>query len=168
MGRFTLQYITVLVMLILFIKNTQHKVPVYGCKQLLTKYSATSFPCHFFIHVHYSIDLNGSSFLQWSNLLPDRDTSRYDVTTGDCLVPLNFESDNINDIKFNVSGTDDLVWASKNADTFCGSHGWGQDGRGDIDAFTIEWKTGKGWFAPEMEIKEIPDTSSAFLKLVSG
>ena len=46
----------------------------------------------------------------------------------------------------------------------------------DRDRFMIEWKTGKGWFAPEMEIKDIPDveikdipgSSSAFLRLGSG
>ena len=75
---------------------------------------------------------------------------------------LTFESDNINDIKFNVSGTDDLIWDAKYSKMFCCSHGRGKYGRGDRDVFTIEWKTEKGCFAPGMEIREIPDASSDF------
>lgn len=36
-------------------------------------------------------------------------------------------------------------------DIFCGSHGRGQDGRGDRDAFMVEWATGKAWFPVEPE-----------------
>ena len=39
-----------------------------------------------------------------------------------------------------------MIWAGNLKDSFCGSHGRGQDGRGDRDRFTVEWKTGKAWF----------------------
>lgn len=50
-----------------------------------------------------------------------------------------------------MNGTSDLVWAGNPKDSFCGSHGRGQEGRGDRDRFMVEWKTGKAWFGPEME-----------------
>ena len=100
-----------------------------------------------FLFIYSSIDLSGAAFRHWSDPLPDRDTSSYKVTTqGDCFTALTFTTDNINDIKFNVDGTDDMIWAGNLKDSFCGSHGRGQDGRGDRDRFTVEWKTGKAWF----------------------
>ena len=41
-------------------------------------------------------------------------------------------------------------------------------GRGDRDVFKIEYKTDTFWFAHGMEIRKIPDVSSAFSRLGSG
>ena len=95
----------------------------------------------------HSIDLEGSAFRHWHEPLPDRDTSSYVVATDEdeCFTSLSFKTDNINDIPFNVDA-DDLIWAGNLQDTFCGSHGRGQEGRGDRDRFKVEWRTGRAWF----------------------
>jgi len=102
----------------------------------------------------YVIDLYGSSFRHWSDPLPGRDTSTYAVQETECFTALTFETNNINNIKFNISGTDDMIWAGNKVDSFCGSHGRGQDGRGDRDRFVVEWKTGKAWYPEEVEEEE--------------
>merc|ERR1712183_101535 len=103
----------------------------------------------------YVINVNQSSFRHWSDPLPGRDTSSYAVHSTECFTALTFNTNNINDIKFNVDGTDDLIWAANNKDTFCSSHGRGQDGRGDRDRFIIEWKTGKAWYPEEADKEEV-------------
>merc|ERR1712183_418453 len=107
----------------------------------------------------YVINVNQSSFGHWSDPLPGRDTSSYAVHSTECFTALTFNTNNINDIKFNVDGTDDLIWAANNKDTFCSSHGRGQDGRGDRDRFIIEWKTGKAWYPEEADKEEVAVTN---------
>lgn len=109
----------------------------------------------------YTISLSDSSFRHWSDPIEGRDTSSYKVESTPCFTSLTFATSNINDIPFNVTGADKLIWAANNMDTFCGSHGRGQDGRGDRDAFMVEWKTGKAWFPVEPEEEEIPLSDSS-------
>jgi len=102
--------------------------------------------------LEYEIDHNGSSFRHWSDPLSARDTSSYSHESTECFTSLSFKTDNINDNPLvNATGMGDLVWAGNPKDYFCGSHGRGQDGRGDRDRFAVDWKTGKGWFPAELE-----------------
>jgi hypothetical protein len=95
----------------------------------------------------YVISNDASAFRHWSEPVAGRDLSRYHVSTTDCFTALTFKTDNINDIKFNTSGIDALLWAGNGQNSFVEYHGRGQDGgAGDRDAFFIEWKTGKAWF----------------------
>ena len=50
-----------------------------------------------------------------------------------------------------------MIWAGNLKDSFCGAHGRGQDGSGDRDRFTVEWKAGKAWFPapPSLEPESI-------------
>eukprot|EP00588_Corethron_pennatum_P008873 CAMPEP_0194275272 /NCGR_PEP_ID=MMETSP0169-20130528/8158_1 /TAXON_ID=218684 /ORGANISM="Corethron pennatum, Strain L29A3" /LENGTH=766 /DNA_ID=CAMNT_0039018695 /DNA_START=35 /DNA_END=2332 /DNA_ORIENTATION=+ len=97
----------------------------------------------------YVIDESGSSFRHWPIPIPNRDTSTYEVESTECFTALTFKTNNINDIKFNVTGMDTLLWGSNNQDTFAGYHGRGalqEDGTraGDRDTFYINWVTGEG------------------------
>jgi len=104
------------------------------------------------IHEH------GSSFRHWTDPLPGRDMSSYKIETTSCFTAISWNTDNINDIKFNTGGTDDLIWAGNLQDSFCGYHGRGdEEGPGDRDRFIVEWATGRAWFLIEMEQVAVDD-----------
>jgi len=109
----------------------------------------------------YVIDLYGSSFRHWKDPIEGRDTSTYKVESTPCFTSLTFTTGDINYIPFNLEGSDKMIWAANNDDTYCGSHGRGQDGRGDRDAFMVEWKTGKAWFPVEIEEEENVEESDS-------
>lgn len=89
-------------------------------------------------HIHPS----GSSFRHWASPLEGRDTSSYSVETTDCFTAISFETDSISDQYFNVTGTDELIWAANSEDFFAGHHG-----KTDRAKFTINWVTGEGKIA---------------------
>jgi len=116
----------------------------------------------------YVIHLDGSSFRHWSDPLQGRDVSSYNVASNECFTALTFNTESINDIKFNISGTDGLLWGANKRDNFVGYHGRGGEGpsrgAGDRDVFNVEWNTGKAWFPPpavedEDEEETIPSSS---------
>ena len=97
----------------------------------------------------YVIDPVGSAFRHWQtpvNLVnpspPTTATTRstspksYQVESTDCFTALSFETSSINDIPFNLTGTDNLMWAANTKDFYAGYH----TARGRM---TLEWSTGK-------------------------
>lgn len=107
--------------------------------------------------LEYQIDFEESRFRHWSEPIADRDTTTYDVTSNDCFTAMTFTTDSINDIKFNLTGTDRMVWAANGQNLYCEYHGRGRDtDAGDRDHFVVEWGTGKAWFssAETMEVVE--------------
>lgn len=85
----------------------------------------------------YIIDHQGSSFRHWKT--PVTVEGRFidaNVTHDDCFTSLSFKMDGIHDQLFNVSGTDDLVWAANGVDFYAGHHGRNRA------RFNVEWRTG--------------------------
>lgn len=127
----------------------------------------------------YVINLKGSAFRHWSEPLEGRDLSGYDFESNECFTALTFKTKNINNIKFNTDGTDDLVWSANGQDSFCGYHGRGGEGQaGDRDRFAVEWKTGKVYFplaeeyqdeAPIiLKSKEVSGGNAMMVSLMTG
>lgn len=65
------------------------------------------------------------------------DPNSYGVQEYNCYTSMTFNTAGIHNKPFNVSGTDELIWAANGMDIFAGYHG---PARG---VFNIEWKTGK-------------------------
>jgi len=101
----------------------------------------------------YHIDPDGSSFRHWSEptgMLNDDDDDDdgqkpANVIVTDCFTAMTFETNSINGKAFNVSGTDDVIWAGNSMDYHAGYHG-----RGNRARFIVNWKTGEGeyWEKP--------------------
>jgi len=94
----------------------------------------------------YQISPDGSSFRHWSEPTTGTTTATkngntMNVIVSDCFTALTFQTDNINGKYFNVSGTDDLMWAGNSQDYHVGYHGRGHRAR-----FYINWMTGEGSF----------------------
>lgn len=89
------------------------------------------------VHEHL-IHSDESSFRHWQD--PIRTNPSATVETTECFTVLNFETDNINGIAFNVTGTDELIWAGNGVDHFMGYH------LRNRARFTVHWNTGKAYF----------------------
>jgi hypothetical protein len=88
----------------------------------------------------YVIDDSLSGFRHWSQPIPDRNTTSYDVSSTDCFTALTFKTDSINSLGFNITGIDRMIWGANGKDNYVEYHGRDQRNR-----FNIEWSTGKAW-----------------------
>ena len=87
----------------------------------------------------YIIDHQQSSFRHWKT--PVTAEGRFldaNVTHDECFTALSFRMDGIHDTLFNVSSTDDLVWAANGVDFYAGHHGRNRA------RFNVDWQTGTG------------------------
>ena len=67
------------------------------------------------------------------------------VTNTSCFTSLEFETDNINGLKFNTTGTDTLIWGANGDDTYVGYHVRNRA------KFVLDWETGKANFGDALE-----------------
>lgn len=88
----------------------------------------------------YVISDSFSRFRHWSQPIPDRNTTSYDVSSTDCFTALTFKTDSINSLGFNITGIDRMLWGANGKDNYVEYHGRDQRNR-----FNIEWSTGKAW-----------------------
>jgi hypothetical protein len=96
----------------------------------------------------YVIDPEDSAFRHWQTPVssvddnPSTSVSRsgnlssYTVESTDCFTVLSFDTSHIHNVPFNVTGTDNLIWAVNTKDYFVSYH----TARG---RFSIEWPTAK-------------------------
>lgn len=93
----------------------------------------------------YQISNGGSAFRHWdkpTGELDGTDTSEASVVVvTDCFTSMEFVTDNINGETFNVSGTNEMIWAGNSEDYYVGYHG-----RGNRARFTLNWMNGTGYF----------------------
>ena len=87
----------------------------------------------------YQIDPLATAFRHWSTPLTSTtrsaSTKKYAVEVNDCFTAITFKTDNINHIKFNATGRDELLWAADGEDYFAGYHG------ANRRRFAIDWST---------------------------
>jgi hypothetical protein len=83
----------------------------------------------------YVIDSDGSAFRHWVDTKGPATNAA--VMSTDCFTAISFESDNINGKKFNIEGSDEMIWGGNGEDHFMGHHG-----RLNRARFTVEWSTG--------------------------
>mmetsp|Transcript_9119 Transcript_9119/g.16520 ORF Transcript_9119/g.16520 Transcript_9119/m.16520 type:complete len:181 (-) Transcript_9119:33-575(-) len=95
----------------------------------------------------YVIDPEDSAFRHWQTPVSSVDDnpstsisrsgnlSSYTVESTDCFTVLSFDTSHIHNVPFNVTGTDNLIWAVNTMDSFVSYH----TARG---RFSIEWPTG--------------------------
>jgi hypothetical protein len=104
----------------------------------------------------YVIDPEDSAFRHWmtpvtsvSRKQQDSATglSSYEVDSSDCFTSLYFDTASIHNMEFNLTGSDELLWAANGQDYFVGYHG---NNRG---RFAIHWPTG------ELTLMKAPTTS---------
>ena len=88
----------------------------------------------------YIIDHSETAFLHWKD--PVGETSA-EVSTDDCFTSLEFEMDGIHDKKFDVEGSNVVMWSANTEDYFVGSHA------SNRAMFTVEWSTGHASFGKE-------------------
>lgn len=86
----------------------------------------------------YHIDHRATAFRHWSTPVTssssDSTSKQYAIEANDCFTAITFKTDNINNVKFNVEGSDELLWAANGADYYAGYHGANQRFR-----FAIDW-----------------------------
>ena len=97
----------------------------------------------------YLIHSSESSFRHWQT--PTGEDPSASVVTTECFTALEFETDNINDIPFNVAGTDELIWGGNRNDHFMGYHGKNRD------RFTLNWMSGESYFGKLKVVEEEDD-----------
>mmetsp|Transcript_448 Transcript_448/g.820 ORF Transcript_448/g.820 Transcript_448/m.820 type:complete len:485 (-) Transcript_448:22-1476(-) len=85
----------------------------------------------------YTIHETESAFRHWQDHIDTAESISASVESTECFTAILFESDNINGQKFNVEGTDEMIWAANSADHFVGYHGPFNRAR-----FTIDWSNG--------------------------
>jgi hypothetical protein len=95
----------------------------------------------------YVISDSFSRFRHWSQPVPDRNTTSYDVSSSNCFTALTFKTDSINSLGFNITGIDHMVWSANGKDNYVEFHGRDQRNR-----FNIEWSTGKAWEGDQASI----------------
>lgn len=126
------------------------------------------------------IDPTKSSFRHWSTpvsvsvpaddvsaIQRSSDLSSYQVETTDCFSAMTFKTSSIYTQSFNLTGSDELIWAANGKDYYMGYHGQAR-GR-----FAIDWPTGKVTVAKVDDDEFQPDggddtTSSAAMPSLSG
>jgi len=86
----------------------------------------------------FVIDPTDTSFRHWQE--PVGTNPNAQVVSSECFTELIFDADNINDIPFNLTGTDQMIWAGNGDDYFMGYHGLNRA------RFTVEWSTGEAYF----------------------
>jgi hypothetical protein len=92
----------------------------------------------------YIIDPENTAFRHWmtpvtatsKRQLHEAGPASYEVDSTDCFTSLFFEMSSIHNTKFNLDGSDDLIWAANGEDYYVAYHG---NSRG---RFTIDWPTG--------------------------
>jgi hypothetical protein len=91
----------------------------------------------------YIIDPDATAFRHWKD--PVSTISRagsaaeaHGLESTDCFTAITFKTDAIHNVKFNLSGTDELLWAGNTEDYYVGYHG-----RQNRNRFAIDWPTGK-------------------------
>jgi hypothetical protein len=57
----------------------------------------------------YVISDSFSSFRHWSQPVPDRNATSYDVSSSNCFTTLTFKTDSINGLGFNITGIDQML-----------------------------------------------------------
>jgi hypothetical protein len=82
----------------------------------------------------YQIDNSSSAFRFWNAPKSEDDVESIEKT--DCFTSISFRAESISGQKFNVSGSDSLIWAANDNNIFVAYHGVNR-GR-----FAVEWKTG--------------------------
>jgi hypothetical protein len=95
----------------------------------------------------YVIHPKESSFRFWSTPVTDGDdiavaqrstgSDMYDVESTECFTALTFQTPAINSKAFNLTGSDELLWAANGNDFYVGYHGMHR-GR-----FSIDWPSGE-------------------------
>merc|ERR1711862_1071336 len=88
----------------------------------------------------YVISPGYTRFRHWGGPVPGRNTSTYASESTACFSAMTFTTDSINEIPFNITGTDNLIWAANGKDYYIEYHGGDQR-----DNFYIDWATGKIW-----------------------
>lgn len=86
----------------------------------------------------FVIDPTGSSFRHWQK--PVGSAPNAEVVSTGCFTTLLFETDQINGIALNTTGTNQMIWGGNGADHYMGYHGR------DRARFTVEWSTGEAYF----------------------
>ena len=98
----------------------------------------------YFIHP----DGGKAAFRHWNEPLSLADdgssTKTHSLEVTECYVSLMFETDGILESKFNVSGTDELMWAVNDRDSFVGYH----SARG---IFKVHWESGQALTKDELD-----------------
>lgn len=89
----------------------------------------------------YMIDPDDTSFRHWADPVESEENDRIlrDFEDTGCHTAITFETDHINGQVFNLSGTDELIWAGNHMDHFMGYHG-----RKTRARFTLDWTHGVG------------------------
>lgn len=85
----------------------------------------------------YQISHNDSAFRHWQKPINSAVYANSEIIKGDCHTALTFETDNINGKGFNITGSDDVMWAANGEDIFVGYHS------GNRAKFNVEWTSGK-------------------------
>ena len=83
----------------------------------------------------YVIDDKSSAFRHWVDTESVAEGTDHEHT--DCFTALTFESDSIKGQAFNLTGTDDMIWAGNSDDYYVGYHS-----RNSRARMTINWMTG--------------------------
>ena len=96
----------------------------------------------------YKIHETESAFRHWQDPIENDETMTTiaDYEDTGCFAAISFESDHINGIKFNLDGTDDLIWGGNSIDHWVGYHTHEHRAR-----FTLDWNTGEMSFFGEEE-----------------
>ena len=89
----------------------------------------------------YHINPFETAFRHWSTPVTSKtrhaSKKQYSMEANDCFTAITLKTDNINNIKFNVTGRDELLWAANGADYYAGYHG------ANRFRFAIDWTTSK-------------------------
>ena len=108
----------------------------------------------------YVIDPTETAFRHW--MTPVTATGRgstgvstYNVESNDCFTALSFKTSTIHTIDFNLTGSDELIWAANGRDYYVGYHG---NARG---RFAIHWPTGEVTVADSPHDVGSAETSAA-------
>ena len=89
----------------------------------------------------YVINHEGSAFRHWQEPVGE---SSAEVFTDNCFTSLEFELDGIFESKFNLDGSDVVMWAANTDDYFVGYHSRNRA------IFTVDWSSGKAEFGKEL------------------
>jgi hypothetical protein len=84
----------------------------------------------------YQIDLEMTPFRYWMPSEMDGDLTSYEVESTDCYTALSFQASSIHGQPFNLTGSDELLWAANGEDYYVMYHGTNR-GR-----FAIDWASG--------------------------
>jgi len=90
----------------------------------------------------YEIHPEMTSFRFWMtptvSTKSDEDTEAFGIEENDCFTAMSFKQSSIGKYTFNLTGSDELIWAANGQDYFVQYHGPESRGR-----FSIHWPTGE-------------------------